>query len=92
KASVMEPDAYDGKYDTFNPFLSQLYLLFSAKLGVCINDQMKIVTALLFMKRSFTGTWATNITKELRDREVTFVSWGAFERRLKEVFDDLNKK
>jgi hypothetical protein len=56
KASVAEPDVYDGKYDTFDPFMSQLYLLFSAKSAVYANDQMKIVTALSFMKKGFAGT------------------------------------
>lgn len=92
KASVAEPDVYDRKYDTFDPFMSQLYLLFSAKLAVYVNDQMKIVTALSFMKKGFAGTWATNITKQLREGTVTFASWTAFKRKLKEEFDDLNKK
>jgi hypothetical protein len=67
KASVAEPDVYDGKYDTFDPFMSQLYLIFSAKLAIYVNNQMKIVTALSFMKKGFVGTWATNVTKELRE-------------------------
>jgi hypothetical protein len=92
KASVAEPDAYDGKYDTFDPFMSQLYLLFSAKPAVYVNDQMKIVTALSFMKKGFAGTWATNVTKQLREGTVTFANWTAFETKLKEVFDDPNKK
>ncbi|KAG1901263.1 uncharacterized protein F5891DRAFT_893453, partial [Suillus fuscotomentosus] len=86
KASVAEPDAYDGKYDTFDPFMSQLYLLFSAKPAVYVNDQMKIVTALSFMKNGFAGTWMTNVTKQLREGTVTFTSWTAFKRKLKEVF------
>jgi hypothetical protein len=92
KASVAEPDVYDGKYDTFDPFMSQLYLLFSAKSAVYANDQMKIVTALSFMKKGFAGTWATNVTKELREGTITFANWTAFERKLKEVFDDPNKR
>jgi hypothetical protein len=92
KASVAEPDVYDGKYDTFDPFMSQLYLLFSAKLAIYANDQMKIVTALSFMKKGFAGTWATNVTKELREGTITFANWTVFERKLKEVFDDPNKR
>ncbi|KAG1787731.1 uncharacterized protein HD556DRAFT_1448410 [Suillus plorans] len=56
KASVTEPDIYDGKYNTFNPVMSQLYLLFSAKPAVYVDDQMKIITALSFMKKGFAGT------------------------------------
>ncbi|KAG2133528.1 uncharacterized protein EDB93DRAFT_1041471, partial [Suillus bovinus] len=79
-------DAYDGKYDTFDPFMGQLYLLFSAKPAVYVNDQMKIITALSFMKKGFAGTWAVNVTKQLREGTVIFASWAAFERELKEVF------
>jgi hypothetical protein len=92
KASIAEPDAYDGKYETFDTFMSQLFLLFSGKPSVYANDQMKIITTLSFMKKGFAGTWATNITKQLREGTLTFASWGVFERRLREVFDDPNKK
>ncbi|KAG2145299.1 uncharacterized protein EDB93DRAFT_1151502 [Suillus bovinus] len=91
KASVAEPDAYDGKYDTFDTFMSQLYLLFSGKPAVYANDQMKIVTALSFMKKGFAGTWVTNITMKSREGTITFADWAVFERKLKEVFDDPNK-
>jgi hypothetical protein len=53
---------------------------------------MKIITALSYMKKGFASTWATNITKMLRERTVTFGDWAQFESRLKETFDDPNKK
>lgn len=92
KASIAEPDAYDRKYETFDTFMSQLFLLFSGKLMVYANDQMKIITTLSFMKKGFAGTWATNIMKQLREGTLAFASWAVFERRLREVFDDPNKK
>ena len=39
KASIAEPDAYDGKYETFDTFMSQLFLLFSGKPSVYANDK-----------------------------------------------------
>ncbi|KAG1873787.1 hypothetical protein F4604DRAFT_2010785 [Suillus subluteus] len=73
KASIAEPDAYDGKYETFDAFMSQLFLLFSGKPLVYVNDQMKIIMTLSFMKKGFAGTWATNITKQLREGTLVFL-------------------
>ena len=92
KASVAEPDDYDGRHETFDTFMSQLYLHFAGKPTVYANDQMKIITALSYMKKGFASTWATNITKQLRERTTTFGDWVQFENKLKETFDDPNKK
>ncbi|KAG1748984.1 uncharacterized protein EDB91DRAFT_1079098 [Suillus paluster] len=92
KASIAELDTYDKSYKKFDAFMSQLFLLFSSKPSVYANDQMKIIMALSFMKKGFASTWATNITRWLREGGLTFSGWASFERKLKEVFDDLNKK
>ncbi|KAG0702052.1 hypothetical protein DFH29DRAFT_999697 [Suillus ampliporus] len=72
--------------------MSQLYLYFAGKPTVYANDQMKIITTLSYMKKGFASTWATNITKQLRERTVAFGDWVQFESRMKETFDDPNKK
>jgi len=92
KASVAEPDDYDGRHETFDTFMSQLYLHFAGKPTVYANDQMKVITALSYMKKGFASTWATNITKQLREHTITFGDWAEFEKKLKETFDDPNKK
>jgi len=76
KASVAELDDYDGRHETFNTFMSQLYLHFAGKPTIYANDQMEVITALSYMKK---GT-------------ITFRDWAEFEKKLKEMFDDPNKK
>ena len=92
KASVAEPDDYDGQYENFDTFMSQLYLLFAAKPRAYASDHMKIVSTLSYMKKGLAGVWATNVTRQLREHTLVYRDWEEFESKLKETFDDPNKK
>jgi len=93
KASVAEPDDCDGHYEIFDIFMSQLYLLFVAiKPRAYASDHMKIVSTLSYMKKGLAGVWATNVTKQLREHTLVYRDWEEFESKLKETFDDPNKK
>lgn len=87
------PDIYDGTYDKFGAFITQLEINFSAYPSSFPSDRAKINYAMSFMKGGRAQQWVIHLQSRERKGGACeeFASWESFATALKTRFSDPQK-